>query len=77
MGLNINPRPMKEYYVNDNPQPTGEHEVHTTECPVFAQIASKTRLGYYNTCHEAVTAARAIYGNVDGCKLCVPNCHTR
>lgn len=68
---------MEHYYVNDNPQPTGEHEVHTNTCSFFDAIQSKTYLGYFSTCQEAVIEAKKKYTNVDGCYYCCNPCHTR
>ncbi|PMR74291.1 hypothetical protein C1H69_13605 [Billgrantia endophytica] len=68
---------MGNYYVNDTPQPTGEREVHLQECWWLGQANSKTHLGHHATCRSAVTYARSIYGNVDGCAHCIPQCHTR
>lgn len=68
---------MPNYYVNDNAQPTGEHEVHRDGCTWLAEIISKTALGYHSSCHGAVSKARTIYSNVDGCKTCSEDCHTR
>lgn len=68
---------MDHYYVNDNDQPSGEHEVHKNTCIYFSKIVSKTELGYYTNCREAVLKARTFYTNVDGCAYCCPECHTR
>ena len=37
---------MKLYFVNDNPQIGGEHEVHTEDCYYLKIASSKRRLGY-------------------------------
>ncbi|HDZ8839990.1 TPA: hypothetical protein RUW99_003657 [Aeromonas veronii] len=67
----------QNYYVNNNSQPTGEHEVHTDSCRFFDQIRSKQYLGTFVTCAEALRAARNYYANVDGCQHCAPACHHR
>ena len=65
------------YYVNDNAQwNSGDHEVHKDGCSYLAQARSKTYLGLFSTCGEAVTAAKRIYPDSNGCRWCVPACHT-
>ena len=66
---------MDYYYVNDKPQPTGEHEVHKESCQYFPN--NRTYLGYFSNCHEAIKKAKTIYSNVDGCYTCSKPCHTR
>ncbi|MGC4089426.1 MAG: hypothetical protein QM756_16365 [Polyangiaceae bacterium] len=66
---------MAVYYVNNNAQPTGEHEVHMTGCSYMP--TSKTNLGDHATCQSAVRAAKQYYTNVDGCYYCARACHTR
>ena len=68
---------MKKYYVNDNAQNSGEHEVHTQDCPFLPLIVSKTDLGMHQSCLGAVIAAKIHYRNVDGCATCCPDCHTK
>ena len=65
------------YYVNDRPEDTGEHEVHREDCFLIPIIKSKTPLGEFYTCHAAVAKAKTIYNNVDGCRHCSEECHTR
>ncbi|WP_373033336.1 hypothetical protein [Sulfurovum sp.] len=66
---------MANYYVNNNAQPTGEHEVHHEDCRFLP--TQRTHLGYFASCNQAMTAAIRFYRNVDGCKFCSPACHTR
>jgi len=68
---------MSAYYVNNNAQSTGEHEVHTSDCQFFYAIQNKTFVGNFNNCHEAIRAAKAIYSNVDGCYFCCNGCHKK
>lgn len=68
---------MHRYYVNNNPQPSGVHEVHTSTCSFYPLINSTTYLGIHSDCKEAVRAASFIHSNVDGCYYCSPACHTR
>jgi len=67
---------MEKYYVNDNPQPNGDHEVHKPSCYYFAQIKSKRYLGEYSSCHGAVRKAKEIYPQSNGCYYCCSACHT-
>lgn len=66
---------MDHYYLNDQAQPTGEHEVHKEGCAYFPN--DRTYLGYFSSCRDAVTKARAVYPNVDGCYSCSRECHSR
>lgn len=70
---------MANYCVNRDEQPTGEHEVHdlASNWGCLPDSGNRIPLGYYFSCAEAVTAARQRYDNVDGCRWCVPACHSR
>lgn len=68
---------MALYYVNDNSQDDGYHEVHKEGCSWLSMVKSKTSLGSHFTCHSAVSAAKKYYSHVDGCKYCCLLCHTR
>ncbi len=69
---------MPNYCVNKNAQPTGEHEVHDTgKCSYLPDRVNQRDLGYSADCKSAIQKAKQIYDNVDGCKHCVPECHTR
>ncbi|MDD3681154.1 MULTISPECIES: hypothetical protein [unclassified Mesotoga] len=67
----------KHYYVGDSVLPTGDYEVHTGDCVELARVESKTYLGYYDNCQDAIRKASDIYPNVYGCKYCSPGCHRR
>lgn len=66
----------QKYYVNNNAQPNGDHEVHTEYCYYFSRMANKTYLGEFETCQEAVREARKKHYQVNGCKDCSRPCHT-
>lgn len=70
---------MPAYYVNRNPQPTGEHEVHQHGvCPLPPRPENRDELGPHPNCWSALVAARAKgYNPVDGCAYCCPDCHAR
>jgi hypothetical protein len=67
---------MARYYVNDNAQSNGEHEVHVPTCDYYAQIKSKTYLGEHTSCAPAVREAKKYYANSNGCYYCCNPCHT-
>ena len=67
---------MAYYYVNKNAQSNGDHEVHTTGCSFIPAVENRTYLGDFNSCGQAVTAAKKIYAKSDGCAYCASGCHT-
>lgn len=68
---------MKKYYVNDNVQFNGDHEVHREDCQYLPQPQNRVYLGEYSNCEPAVTKAKGHYKQVNGCKTCCANCHTQ
>ncbi len=68
---------MAKYWVNNNSDnnPNNDHEVHKDGCHLLPAIVSKTSLGEHNNCSSAVTEAKKIYSNSDGCIHCIPECH--
>jgi len=65
---------MAFYYVNDEAQPNGDHEVHTDACVHLP--AKRTYVGNFATCHVAVAEAKKIYRHCNGCYSCASACHT-
>lgn len=65
---------MDEYFVNQDAQPNGDHEVHKAGCNWMPRY--KLALGRHSGCHSAVQAARRHYSQSDGCAFCSPACHT-
>lgn len=69
---------MPTYVVNKNPQPNGDHEVHneasTQGCLPLA--SSRVRLGTFSSCSGAVTEAKRLGYNANGCYYCANSCHT-
>jgi hypothetical protein len=65
---------MAQYYVNNNAQPNGDHEVHKAGCEWMP--GNKTALGDHATCHSAVAAAKRIHRQSNGCYYCSRDCHT-
>lgn len=75
--LLIKIKTMKQpYYVNNNEQSNGDHEVHVSTCYYFARMYSRMYLGEFETCQEAVREARKHYQKVNGCLTCCKPCHT-
>jgi len=65
------------YWVNDNAQSgSNDHEVHRDGCVWLPKIVSKTYLGDFSNCQEAVRKARTVYRDSNGCATCSPQCHT-
>lgn len=64
------------YYVNDNAQANGDHEVHTFSCSFIPQAVNRTFLGDFSTCRPAVATAKRIYPRSNGCYYCSRSCHT-
>lgn len=65
---------MPIYYVNNRPQPNGDHEVHRDNCIYLP--ADRKELGFYLSCSDAIKVARRIYKTANGCVICSPTCHT-
>ena len=65
------------FYVNKYAQPTGEHEVHRSNCAWLSDAENRIYLGDFATSQAAVKEARKYYSCVDGCKHCCPESHTR
>lgn len=66
---------MARYYVNNNSQSNGDHEVHVSGCNHMPSDTSY--LGSFTNCKDAVRAAKKIYPTADGCYWCSRECHTR
>lgn len=64
---------MKNYYVNNNAQSNGDHEVHESGCRYMP--SDKKSLGQFSSCSGAVTEAKKTYSKSDGCATCCPDCH--
>ena len=67
---------MASYYVNQNAQASGDHEVHKEDCFRLPDVANRTYLGDYSTCQEAVRKAGEYYTQANGCFYCANECHT-
>lgn len=69
---------MAYYYINQNAQENGDHEVHTTGCSHPPEEENRIGLGYFNNCSEAVATAKLKWPNarINGCYYCTNPCHT-
>lgn len=66
---------MARYYVNNNQQRNGDHEVHELGCS-FMPTENRTYLGELQNCASAVYEARKHHRQVNGCFYCARPCHT-
>jgi len=66
---------MAPYYVNNDAQTNGDHEVHHAQCSWLPQ--NRTYLGQHASCQSAVLAAKMFYPSADGCYHCSNECHKR
>ncbi|GGG14050.1 hypothetical protein GCM10011344_13370 [Dokdonia pacifica] len=67
---------MAKYYVNNNAQSNGDHEVHKDGCIYLPFVKSKKYLGDYLSCQSAVIEAKKTYSKSNGCYTCSNACHT-
>lgn len=65
---------MASYYVNNDAQSNGDHEVHVWSC--LYMPANRTYLGEFADCGPAVATAKNYYWQSNGCYYCCPACHT-
>lgn len=65
---------MAKYYVNNDAQSNGDHEVHKEGCSWMP--GSKIYLGDYTNCKDAVKKAKEYYPQSNGCYYCANDCHT-
>lgn len=69
---------MQEYIVNnrDNRNSNKNHEVHTKKHALELKIEDYTSLSFCKDGNEALSKAKKIYSDADGCKNCCPEAHT-
>jgi hypothetical protein len=65
---------MSYYYVNNNAQSNGDHEVHQSGCSFMP--SDKKYLGSFDNCKDAVKEAKKTYSKSNGCYYCSRECHT-
>lgn len=66
---------MALYYVNNNAQSSGDHEVHVSGCVWLAKAHSTKYLGDFASCYGAVAEAKKYYSTADGCATCCSACN--
>lgn len=71
---------MKEfYYLNKNPQSSGQYELHTENCTFLKMTNDKEYIGYFSNCYEAIEEAKSknplIANKIDGCAFCCRPCN--
>ena len=64
------------FYVNEDAQPNGDHEVHRRTCEFLPGIPNQKYLGDFEDCEPAVEEARNYFDQVNGCFFCARQCHT-
>ncbi|WP_460234863.1 hypothetical protein [Aurantivibrio plasticivorans] len=67
---------MSCYYVNQNAQSNGDHEVHVTGCTRMPEPQNRKYLGEFTSCAPAVREAKKTYARANGCFYCCRPCHT-
>lgn len=73
---------MFQYIMNRNFQQNGDLEIHClgNHCPKLPASSNMIPLGYFENCHEAISAAKIRWpqyeANIDGCYHCCRPCHT-
>ncbi|MCA1064297.1 hypothetical protein LCL98_12690 [Rossellomorea aquimaris] len=67
---------MAQFYVNQNQQSNGEHEVHMEGCDFMPFEKNLLELGGHSSCSSAIQKAKETYDQVNGCHHCTPECHT-
>ena len=65
---------MAAYFVNDDPQPNGDHEVHVSGCSHFP--SRYTWVGEHDGCATAVAQANRSHAPANGCYWCCRPCHS-
>ena len=68
---------MSIYYLNLKPSGNGECDVHKAQCFRLGAPTEVWFLGHFDDCAQALVKARTVCSHVNGCLLCVPECHTK
>ncbi len=67
---------MKNYFVNQNAQENGDHEVHTSSCSYLPKSENLIPLGKHSNCFDAIKKSRQYFSQTNGCYFCCNACHT-
>jgi hypothetical protein len=62
------------YYVSEDAQDDGQHEVHRDNC--YRLPILRKYLGLHPSCEEAVKHARRTHAGAVGCRLCAYECRS-
>ena len=65
----------KKFYLNQNAQSNGDHEVHTEDCYRLPLVQNRIYLGLFDNCQQAIRKAKEYYSQIDGCYYCCNACH--
>lgn len=65
------------YLVSKNAMANGDHEVHAAGCSFMPDAENQLYLGEFSSCAPAISKAKEIYPQSNGCHYCVPECATR
>ncbi|QZT37387.1 hypothetical protein K5X82_00495 [Halosquirtibacter xylanolyticus] len=61
---------MKSYYINNQYQSEGVHEVHTADCPFLPGSIDRRYIGAYKNVDMAIHNAQSEYSHVESCAYC-------
>lgn len=69
---------MAQFYVSKpgSKKQTKMHAVHKQGCVRLQAPDESVYLGEFLNCTSAVAAAKTLYSDANGCRECVPECHT-
>lgn len=70
--------PYYEIYLTDTDK-DGDLEVHKSDCRLTSGKIPFRTIGYHLNCQKAIEYVKTIYigKTIDGCKICIPECHKR
>ena len=68
---------MAKYLLDKSETETQTHAVHRADakCSLAPPAEYQTELGEFDSCDEAISKARTIFADVDGCPECTPECN--
>lgn len=68
----------RHYYINNNEQSNGDHEVHREECSWLPNVSNRTYLGYLTSSFTAINVAQQKFPTwkINGYAHCCPESNT-
>lgn len=66
---------MALYYINNNKDNKGYNEVHRSDCYYLSIASNKSYLGSFDNGIQAVSYAKSLGYNPDGCYFCCNEAH--